>query len=380
MIHSSKNSLKLVVLCFLILSLGVGVSFVIFSTEPAAKKEAATKRTPMLVDVMTLAVGDHRPTISALGTVKAAQLLSLQAEVSGTVLSHTLVPGAQLMPQDVLLKIDPSDYEERLRSARSELLSAQAQLDIELGEQAVAEAEFKRIKKPLSDMQKNLVLREPQLQVAKARVESARALVNQAASNLKRTVLQAPFAAQVLERRITLGSYISPGQVLARLAGTEEYWVEASVPQGKLSWLDSENSVQIRNQSWPKGVYREGRLLQAIGELQEDTRLAKILVSVDDPLALKSSSQPLILGEFVHCELPARTLTNSVRLPREYLRKNNTVWLMKDERLEIRSVAPVYLDSEYAFFQGDLQQGERLVLTDLSRIRNGAELRLKEAQ
>ena len=73
------------------------------------------------------------------------------------------------------------------------------------------------------------MLREPQRLAAEARVQSARAAVEQARVDLGRTVIRAPFDAQVLSREVEIGSQVSPGDPLARLVGVDRYWVEISL-------------------------------------------------------------------------------------------------------------------------------------------------------
>ena len=73
---------------------------------------------------------------------------------------------------EVLLQIDPADYRNTLLLRKSDLELAKSNLSIEMGRQDVARKDFELIGADLSDDNRALVLREPQLESAKASVGS----------------------------------------------------------------------------------------------------------------------------------------------------------------------------------------------------------------
>lgn len=356
----------------------------VFSTEPQPKREAATKRSAMLVEVITAEQGEFEPMINAMGTVKPAQEVMLRPRVNGQVvsLSQNFVPGGFVKEGEVLLQIDPSDYRNQIAQRKSELAQAETTLSIEMGEQEIANRDYERLNQKLSPMQKSLVLREPQLSSAKARVEAAKAALVQAELELERTKIKAPFAAQILDRHANIGSQVSPSEVIAHLIGMEVYWVEATIPLSKLPRISmqGEHKVKIFNRTaWKKNTYREGRVHSVIGELQDETRMARVLIEVQDPLARNTArgEQVLMVGSFVECDISAEPLQNVVKLPREYIRKQDTAWIMQGQKLSIRELDIAFLDEDFAYVSSGIQGGEQIVTTSLSRVRDGAELRLK---
>lgn len=364
---------------------GAVFTVVIFSTEPEAQREAATRKTAMPVEVIAAEAGDYRPLISAMGTVTPARQVTLRPRISGQVIavSENFVPGGRVSQGEVLVQVDPADYQNQLRQRRSELTQARTALEIEMGEQAIARGDYEQLDRKLSDMQRALVLREPQLNAAKAIMEAAEANVAQAELELERTRIKAPFDAQVLSQLVNVGSEIAPGTDLAELIGLSTYWVEATVPLAKLRWIgvaDTSTNVQVRNRTaWPADEYRQGRVHSIIGELEGQTRMARVLIAVDDPLATEVENHgkmPLMAGTFVECRIQANTLRDVVRIEREYVRKNNTAWVMEDGLLAIRPLEIVFQDEHYAYVEKGLEAGDRVVITSLSRVSDGAELRL----
>jgi multidrug efflux pump subunit AcrA (membrane-fusion protein) len=207
----------------------------------------------------------------------------------------------------------------------------------------VAKREYELLGEKMKDVDKELVLRQPQLASARASVLSAQAAVNQARLELERTSIEAPFNAQILTRNVNVGSQVEPGIGLARLVGIDEYWVIATVPLAKLDQIafpqNGEEGAPVRvvnRTAWPEGIYRQGRIRRLIGALDEQTRLARLLVSVSDPLALKESTKgpKMIVGTVVQAEIEGRLLLNVFRINRDHLREDNTLWVKFPEEAD----------------------------------------------
>lgn len=388
--EKSPNRRKTIIVSLLILLVGVAAVVFIFQTEPTAKRGGATKETAMLVDVVTVNRGDYRPTIITTGSVRPSKDIILSARVSGEVIavSPNFTPGGYVKKGDVLLRIDPSDYRNTLQLRQSDLHQAEADLNIEMGRQNVAQKDFQLLEEELAGEDKSLILREPQLNAAKSRVEAAQAAVEQAKLDLQRTTIRAPFDAHILNRIINVGSQVSPGENLGRLVGMDVYWIEATLPMSKLRWLalpqselEKGSPVKITNRTaWENGEFREGYLYKLIGALEGNTRLAKVLVAVEDPLLQKSDSpdlQPLIIGAFMEVRIEATEIEDVFRVSRDFIRKDETVWVMEDSKLQIREVEIPFQNADYAFITSGLNNNEKVVATNLTTVVEGVSLRVE---
>ena len=390
-IYMSKKQTLL--LCLGILLAGAVITVLIFSTEPTAARSETAKETAMLVDVITVRRETVRPTVEAMGTVVPVQDVMLSPRVGGEVIrrAEAFEPGGYVRRGQVLLQIDPSDYENTLQQRRSELRQARSDLELEMGRQDVARQDYQLLGDTLSAEDRGLVLREPQLDAARSQVESAEAAVAQAELDLERTTIRAPFDAHILSRNANVGSQVAPGDDLGRLVGQDRYWVEATVPLSKLRWLATPGEgdaagapVRIRNRTaWAEGEYREGRLAKVVGALEDQTRMARVLIAVPDPQAQQPehAGQPqLLVGAYVEARMQARMLEDVVQLNRDYVRDGETVWVMQDGRLHIQDVNIAFLDAQYAYIESGLENADRVVTTELSTVADGARLRLKGAQ
>ncbi|SHM84888.1 RND family efflux transporter, MFP subunit [Cyclobacterium lianum] len=366
-------------------------ALIFFWTAPEAEMEGASKTTAMLVDVVQAERGDFTPTVVATGIVQPATDISLSNQVGGEItrIAPAFLPGAYVNKGDLLLQINPADYENTLMLRKSDLALARSDYEVELGRQDVAQKDYELIGDDLSAENRDLVLRKPQLEAAKANVAAAEAAVNQATLDLQRASIRAPFDAHILSRNVNLGSQISQGSDLGRLVGIEEYWVVANVPLSKVNWLDiGENTSGqgapvkiVHPAAWGPDEFREGRVSRLVGALDNQTRLARVIISVDDPLMRlnpENDRPPLIIGTFVEVQIEARKLENVVRLERQYIRPGNTVWVFEDGELSIKQVNILFEDREFAYISQGLEDNAQVVATDLATVVEGSPLRLDE--
>ncbi|MDF0752428.1 efflux RND transporter periplasmic adaptor subunit [Marinobacter sp. 71-i] len=390
--RGKAGPLKTVFVSLMIVLVGVALIWLIFKTEPSATRSDTARETAMLVDVQSVTRGRFTPTVEVMGQVVPAREITLGSQVSGEIIyqADAFTPGRHVEKGGELLRIEPADYQATLQQRRSELQQARAELEIEQGQQAVARQEFELLGEDIKTANQALILRKPQLEQARARVSAAAAAVQQAELALARTRIRAPFPAQVLSREVALGSQVSVGQSLGRLVGIGQYWVEATVPLSKLRWLTFKEApgspaapvTLFHDTVWPAGQTREGQLTQLVGELDTNARMARVLITVEDPLALEEAAgaPPLILGTFVRAEIAGRALVDVVRLERNLLRRSNTVWVMEDRKLAIRDVEIAFQNEEYAFIRTGLDSGDKVITTDLASVVSGARLRLEGDQ
>lgn len=386
-----KRYMPLFALCVLVL--GGCISWYIIQSKPRLNFIRPSISMP-LVSVSPMTRGDTPLHLSALGIVTAAQSTSLQTEVSGKVirLGEHFELGAFVQQGELIIEIDGTEYKNSLTLKQSALASAQADYDIEMGQQRVAKTEIEQLKKKhiaAQSIDTTLALREPYLAKAKANVVSAKADVDQAIYDLERTKLFAPYNAIVVARNVSLGSQASSSVEVAQIVGTDHYYVEASIPMDKLNHLGLTSldgtEVQMVTSS---GTVRTGEVLHSIAHLDDTTRMARLLVSVSDPLGLNNGQLPIFLNDHVRITLQAGLLKDVLTIPRSSIRGNDTVWIAvpsqgepnKDVqyKLDIRPVTVVWKDSNELIVQGDLHEGELLITSPLGGPLQGMPLRVRE--
>lgn len=385
--------------CCAILGGAVAAIIVINQTEPTAQKDKSSRKSSALVETVTIERGTYSPRLVVLGTVEAAQDIVLSPRVRGQVteMSEKLVPGGMISEGELLFRIDAADFQNTVSIRKSELAQVEASREIEQARQRLAEKELKMLEGSIDGTNRSLVRREPQIASIEAQVSAAKAAVERATLDLERTTVYAPFAAQVLSRSVNVGSQIGPGDEVARLIGLKEYWIMAAVPVRTLRWVQFPESVEgseanpesenvpvgvegskaiLRNPDvWGEGVERHAKIERMIGTLDNQTRLARVLIVVDDPLGKESGEPPLILNSLIETEIEGRPIVDVIRLKRDYVRENDTVWVMVDNKLQIRATEVVFRDIEFAYISAGLETGDEVVTTTLATVAEGVALR-----
>ncbi|WP_406827808.1 efflux RND transporter periplasmic adaptor subunit [Microbulbifer sp. ARAS458-1] len=347
--------------------------------EKPTMQRGERKAPPLTVEVATAEYGQFPLTIKALGKVIAREQVELQPQVDGRVdwLDYDLGPGSTLVKGQPLMRIEREPYELALQSARSTLAERRAELQQEQGQRLVAQEEFELLGRSLPDADQSLVLREPQLAAARARMDAAQAQVKLAQRDLRLTEIRAPFNALLVSRTVDVGDRVAPGTVLYSLAGADRFQIEVEVPARQLPQLNTPKAtVQIRGSQWPEGTYREGRFVRVIPVLEEQGRLARVLVELDDPLGLKKPGLPqLLLNDLARVQITGQAAGQQVRIPLTALQDGNRVWVVRDGKIHIQSVQLSHYDDEFAILESGLRGGELLVTTRLASVTEGMPVR-----
>ncbi|MBX3178111.1 MAG: efflux RND transporter periplasmic adaptor subunit [Candidatus Hydrogenedentes bacterium] len=371
-----------------ILAAGAGAVYAMMKTAPQPQR-APQQRQARLVDVTMADHTSQRLRVEAAGRVLAAREITLNPQVAGEIveISSALVPGGHFDAGDLIVRIDPADYELAAKMRQAELTQMEARRVLERANQDVARREYEVLGESLNDEEKSLVLREPQLAAAAADVAAARAMLEDAHLDLQRTTVTAPFDAQVVEKFVDRGTRLTTQTPIVRLVGTDVYWVELAVQQGDLPWIalpegDAPGSpVVLRQPSvWGPDASREGRVIRLLPALTEQGNMARVLVEVHDPLCLEPENEDkprMLVGQFLSAEIEGRVLDHVVVLDRAYLRNGDFVWIMdQEDKLDIRPVDIAYRGVERVLIRGGIEDGERIVTTDIAAVAAGMNLRV----
>ena len=359
-------------------------------TRPKAERKKPPQQA-RLVTVQSAEQITHQTEVSGMGTVIPAKEITLSPEVSGRVLyvSPLVVPGGIIEQGQVLIRIDARNYEAVVKQRQGELARARLNLKMEQGSQLVAQQEFKMLDDIVQDQDQELILRQPHLEEAQAALEAAEAALARAELDVERCTVKAPFNGVIQEKRVDVGAQVTMASPLLSLMGTDEYWVEALVHVNELKWItipkDNQGTgspAKIFDSAWQTGASREGIVIRLLGQLEEQGRLAQVLVSVTDPLALKNASvdlPPVLVDSYVRVKIEGKTLTNVIPINRDYLHDGKHVWIMDDDnRLKILPVEIVFRDKDTVYLANGLRAGDRIVTTDISAPVEGMLLRLDD--
>ncbi len=361
------------------LATALALATLLFFNRPSADiAEPAPQR--VSVDIVVAVVEDIQAEVQAQGTVQALRETTLMAEVPGQVIatSDKFHAGGFVEEGEVLVRIDPRDYQTDLLRAEAALESAESTLVQEEGRAEVAQREWEKLpaNSQRTEQARDLYLRKPQLEQAQAQLRAATADLNTARDRLERTIIRAPYNAVIRSKQVELGQYVVTGNQIAEVFSVDVAEVRLAIPQSKLEFLQLPDIRQQLLAPVPVDLYASiagalrhwpAQLHRTEGVFDERSRALYVVARVPDPYALdEPQREPLRLGTFVTANISGRLMEGVVSLPRYVLRAGNRVWVVdKDNILRNRSVSVLNTGGANVLVNGGLKSGEKVSLTVL---------------
>lgn len=375
---TSKKSYSSILIILVVLVLGAGITTYLVKTSPTTEPIEKPKAVK-IVQTIDAVASDESVHVRADGIVIPTREVTIKPEVRGRVLQHheSLVTGGHIAAGEELVKIDRADYDLTLKEHQAALEEAEFAIAIEEGRQVVAKREFGLLEKELeaSSVNEALVLREPHLERAQAMLAMAENEIAKAELAIARTAITAPFNAVVLEESIEVGQLVDSGDAICRLAGTDAFWVEVTVPFEDLRWIKASTATASGSKATvflDKGdgfrAEWEGFVERILPELNPETRMARVLIRVDAPLGQSSDQEerfPLLLGNYVSAEIDAGLLKDVLTIPREALH-DGQLWLVDAaDELQIRATTVLWKNEQTFFVKNVLEEGEKVIVSSL---------------
>ncbi|GMG83383.1 efflux RND transporter periplasmic adaptor subunit [Paralimibaculum aggregatum] len=356
----------------------------VYLGAPEAAREAPERRA-RLVEVAAARAATTGPVLRAWGVVEPSRRLVLRPEIGGRALevSDRLTPGGEVAAGDVLLRLDDRQTRLEIAEAEAEIARITALIRQEAGQRDRAERDLRRspIRGGITDEQRALILREPQMAELTAQRDAAMARRDAARLRAEKLTLTAPFDALVESETAARGTVLMAGTEIARLVATERFRVVAAIPPAALGWLTRPGAPPRVTLSqpgiWPEGQRRTARIAQLKGGLSAVGRMAELILEVEDPLAHDPANAPrLLLGSLLEARIEVPRLAEAVAIDPHWLRDGDTLWIAADGRLEIRPVTVAWRGPDEALVTAGLAPGERIVTTRFAAAADGMAIRV----
>ncbi len=379
--------------------------------------------------VISVPVVDFVPRTLGYGHVQPGRVWEAVAEVGGRIVEkHPRLESGELMVAgEVILRIDPTDYELAVESARARIRGAEAQIaELEVSEEntrrsleieqrglSLAETDLTRkqtlvkrgsisqatvdeaertvlsLRQAVQGQRSALALIPAEREVLVANLALFESELRQAERNLERTELVTPFDGRVAAVNVEESQFAAAGQVLAVLDGVDLAEVAAQIPIDRMRPLVAGSLAELQDtgtENLSKVFQRLGltaivrlsagefrvswpaRFVRIRESVDPSTRTVGIVVAVDEPYRLVEPGRrpPLAKNMFVEVELQGRPVPGRLVVPRAALH-DGMVYVVDDaNRLERRPVTVGVRQSGFVVVVEGLTAGESVVVTDLS--------------
>jgi len=366
-----------------ILAIGIAIYYFMMVTKPVAEQRNPPI-TILKVQALRLEPQQYRVVVDSQGVVSARTESTLIPEVSGKIMSVSpnFREGGFFSEGEILLVIDQRDYIAAVTIAEANLAEARLRLAEEEAATSQAEKDWERL--GTDEAPSDLVLRQPQLALARATVSAAEARVEQAHRDLKETRVLAPFEGRILEQRVDVGQVVSPGTVLAeiyavdyaeiRLPLTTEEFANLDLPplvRGEVA-PDMDNQVVLEADFGRETITWTGRIVRVEGAVDVRSRQIYVVGQVDDPYG-PNHDRPLKVGMFVEARIEGQILENVFVLPRLALREGAFILTIDQENsIRRKQVDLLWSNADVIVFRSDeIKPGTLVSLTQMTLALDG---------
>ena len=394
----------------------IGASY-LFATKPEVEPTPAVEQ---VWSVRTAIVDhrDHQPTLELFGELVAGRDVALRPDVAGKVIetSPKLFEGARFSKDEMILRIDPFDYqasidelEAQIREAEARQAELQANQAMEVmtldrdreqkelisrdveryarlsGSRAASEKAFDDAKIALSQQtgrvqqrEQSIVMIDAMLDQQEAIIERLNVALRRAERDLAKTEVRAPFSGIIADIDAQIGKQLNSGDTIVRLIDDQNFEISFQLPDSDFGRL------------WQGGLIgREvvGRWRLGKTTFEIEAKVSRVIPTIDASsggvtvyaeITENVTNIPLRPGAFIEVEVPDRLYQNVVELPASALFDGNTVYVVEDERLRPKTVEMVAAYGQQVLIQADLENGQPVVTSRLAEIAPGLKVKVVE--
>lgn len=364
-----------VLLIAVVLAAGGGATWYLTRSETptAAKKGQGSPAVP--VKLAKAVVRDMPLRLDITGRTEAYETVTLKSRVEGQVHSVAFTEGQHVRQGDVLLRLDPADFQARLNQAAANLAKSQAQ-------HAKARADVERY---IALREKGFISEEKvgEMRTAAAAAESS-AKADAAAVELARlqhsyTVVKAPFAGVVGAKLVFPGAAVKVNETaLAVVNRVRPLYVGFAVPEKYLPKLQA--GMRSGTKSMKAAISLPGGDSTWEGDVSFlDNTVDVATGTIQLKAVVPNADEKLAPGQFVGISLVLDTLKDAVVVPAEAVQQGaegSFVFVAKaDSTVEVRKVRVASVQQLFAVIAEGLAGGETIVTEGQLRLTAGARIK-----
>jgi RND family efflux transporter MFP subunit len=323
----------------LIIVLAAGIVALLMATRPKLQPVVNEERV-WPVEVVRVQRGDVQPMLELFGEVVSGRRSELRALVPGAIVAvgPNFREGAKVAKGELLVQIDPFEYENDVAEQRALLAEAEMRM-------RTVERDLKRIRELYDEnnvSEQNLDDALLAVEQQAATLEQRRIGLARAERALKESRLTAPYAGVVNGVSADLGKQLSVNDKVAEVIDTGRLEVRFTLSNAQFGRILGD------------GGALEGRPVGVAWEVGNETlefsaTLARVGAEIDSTTGgvelyadiQSDTATPLRPGAFVWTRMPDRTYRNVFRAPDSALYGNDTVYVVRDARMEARRIEVV---------------------------------------
>jgi membrane fusion protein (multidrug efflux system) len=290
--------------------------------------------------------------INAVGTLLPNEEVELISEAAGKVVGIFFDEGTTVYDGQLLLKVDDAELQAQLKRAEYQLALTAERLNrqrILLEKDAVSREEFDQVQTDYNILQTDIDLLK---------------------TKIAKTEIKAPFAGTIGFRGVSLGSYLQPNTVIARLIDHNKLKLEFAIPEKYASICFTGNKIKFRTEVSPNEF--EATVYAVDPKVDVATRTITVRGIYNN------ANKRLLAGMFARINLIVDQPEEVLLIPTEAIvqeMEGKKVWVVSNGKAFSQSIVTGFRSNNQVEVVTGLQAGDTIMTSGLMQVREGVSVR-----
>ncbi|WP_145558877.1 MdtA/MuxA family multidrug efflux RND transporter periplasmic adaptor subunit [Yersinia mollaretii] len=317
--------------------------------------------------------------LTGLGTVVAANTVTVTSRVDGELMAIHFTEGQQVKAGELLAEIDPRPYQVQLTQAQGQLAKDQATLDNARRDLA----RYQKLVKTGVISQQELDTQASLVRQSEGSVKADQGAIDSAELQLTYSRITAPISGKVGLKQVDVGNYITSGTATPIVVITQTHPVDVlfTLPESDIPAImqaqktAAKNSSTVPVEAWDrtnKQLLAQGYLLSIDNQIDTTTGTIKLKAR------FANEDDVLFPNQFVNARIKVDLLQNAVVVPTAAVQMGNEgsfVWTLNDEnKVSKHLVTTGIQDSKQVVISSGLNAGQRVVTDGIDRLTEGLQV------
>jgi len=318
--------------------------------------------------------------LSGLGTITAANTVTVRSRVDGQLIALHFQEGQQVKAGDLLAEIDPSQFKVALAQAQGQLAKdtatlANARRDL---------ARYQQLVKTNLVSRQELDAQQALVSESLGTIKADQAAVASAQLQLDWSRITAPIDGRVGLKQVDIGNQISSGDTTGIVVLTQTHPIDLvfTLPESDIATVIQAQKAGkgLTVEAWDranKQKLSDGTLLSLDNQIDTTTGTIKLKARFNN------QDDALFPNQFVNARMLVSTEENAVVIPTAALQmgnEGNFVWVLNsDNNVSKHRVKAGIQDSQSVVIAAGLSAGDRVVTDGIDRLTEGAKVEVVEA-
>lgn len=321
------------------------------------KEQTATGRTrasgPMAVDAFVVGQSTISEDVEVPGTLRPFEETAIRAEVGGRVVKMNIREGSLVQKGTLLVKLFDEDLNAQLRKLRVQL----------------------KIREKTAERNRELLqingISQQEYDLSTLEVENLRADIESTEIAISKTEIRAPYRGVAGLRNISLGSYISPSDIVTTIRQVDQLKLEFSVPEKYAKDIGKGYAVRFRVDGGTQD--HMASVIATENSVDQATRTLQVRAVVS------GKNRELVPGLFAKVNLQLGKNDSALLVPTEAVIpniRNKQVVLLRGQSAKFTVVETGLRDSAYVEILHGVNVGDTVITTGLMAIRPETKVRI----